>query len=135
MPPSTTPPHIVVLEMMLVAFLKTLGVKKGKPVFEILLRLSEEVSQKGQSPMVAVRFFLSNFVDDKEGLINLFSDCLERGIRERKAVCGFLPQPGVACGCSCMKCRRQEDLILASCQKQHSQVVKVVQRVLLNASR
>ena len=126
---------IVVLEMMLVAFLKTLGVEKGKRVFELLLRLSEQVSQRGQSPMVAVKFFLSNFVDDKEGLINLFSDCLEKGIRQRKAVCGFLPQPGVACGCSCMKCFHQEDRILASCQKQHSQVVEVVQRVLSNASR
>ena len=104
---------IVVLEMMLVAFLKTLGVEKGKPVFDVLLRLSEEVSQKGQSPMVAVRFFLTNFVDDKEGLRNLFSDCLEKGIRQRNAVCGFLPQRGVACGCSCMKCFHQEDRILA----------------------
>ena len=126
---------IVVLEMMLVAFLKTLGVEKSNPVFKILLQLSEDVSQRGQSPMVAVKFFLSNFVDDKEGLINLFSDCLEKGIRQRKAACGFLPQPGVACGCSCMKCFHQEDRILASCQKQHSQVVEVVQRVLSNASR
>ena len=126
---------IVVLEMMLVAFLKTLGVEKSNPVFKILLQLSEDVSQRGQSPMVAVKFFLSNFVDDKEGLINLFSDCLEKGIRQRKAACGFLPQPGVACGCSCMKCFHQEDRILASCRKQHSQVVEVVQRVLSNASR
>ena len=134
MPPSTTPPHIVVFEMILVAFLQELGLEKGNPVFEILLQLSEDVSQRGQSPMVAVKFFLSNFVDDKEGLINLFSDCLEKGIRERKAVCKFVPQSGLACGCSCMECFHQEDLILASCQKQHFQVVKVVQRVLSNAS-
>ena len=125
---------IGVLEMMLVAFLKTLGVEKGNPVFKILLQLSEEVSQKGQSPMVAVRFFLSNFVDDKEGLKNLFSVCLEKGIRERKAPCNFVPQSGLACGCSCMECFHQEDRILASCQKQHSQIVEVVQRVLSNAS-
>ena len=135
MHPSTTLRYISDLEMSLVAFLQKHGVEKGKPVFEILLRLSEEVSRKGQLPLNAVKFFLSNFVDDKEGLINLFSDCLEKGIRQRKAVCGFLPQPGVACGCSCMKCFHQEDRILASCQKQHSQVVEVVQRVLSNASR
>ena len=134
MAPSTTPLPIGVFEMILVAFLQELGVEKGNPVFKILLQLSEDVSQKGQSPMVAVKFFLSNFVDDKEGLMNLFSVCLEKGIRERKAPCNFVPQSGLACGCSCMMCRRQEDLILASCQKQHFQVVKVVQRVLSNAS-
>jgi hypothetical protein len=132
MPPSTTPPHIVVFEMMLVAFLQSLGVEKGREVLKILLRLSEEVSRKGQLPLNAVKFFLSNFVED--GLGALLEDCRRKGILQRKAACGFLPQPGVACGCSCMKCFHQEDLILASCQKQHSQVVEVVQRVLLNAS-
>jgi hypothetical protein len=125
---------IGVLEMILVAFLIPLGIEKGTPVLKILLRLSEQVSQRGQSPMVAVKFFLSNFVDDKEGLMNLFSDCLEKGIRERKAPCNFVPQSGLACGCSCMECFHQEDRILASCQKQHSQIVEVVQRVLSNAS-
>ena len=132
---SKTPLPIVVLEMMLVAFLKPLGLEKGRRVFEILLQLSEDVSQRGQSPMDAVKLFLTNFVEDKEGLRNLFSDCLEKGIRKRKAPCGFVPQPGVACGCSCVRCLRQEDMIRTSCQKQHSQVVEVVQRVLLNASR
>ena len=130
MAPSLT---IGVLEMILVAFLQKLGVEKGKPVFDILLRLSEEVSRRGQSPMVAVKFFLSNFVED--GLGELLAKCQGKGIRQRKAVCGFLPQPGVACGCSCMKCFQQEDMIRDSCQKQHSQVVEVVQRVLSNASR
>ena len=101
-----------------------IGVEKGRLVFQSLKQVSLEAFQRGKSPLETAEFFLSNF-DKLNTVLEPFLDS-----KSRKAPCGFVPQPGVASGCSCRMCDREEELRRRLYHMQLSQVVEVIDRVL-----
>lgn len=112
------------LKLMLIAFLQVIGVEKGRLVFQSLKQVSLEAFQRGKSPLETAGFFLTNF-DKLNTVLEPFLDS-----KSRKAPCGFVPQPGVASGCSCRMCDRREDVRRGLYQKELSQVVGAIDRVL-----